>query len=118
MIGGVGVANMMLDSVQDRRSEIGVRLAVGARRRDVILQFFLETATVTGTGGLFGILLGVAACLLLGSLEVPDVIPLPVLQWPVVAVGIAVMVGVGFAAGMIPAWRAARVDPAEIMRVE
>jgi ABC-type antimicrobial peptide transport system permease subunit len=46
------------------------------------------------------------------------VIPLPVLQWPVVAVGLAVMVGVGFAAGVIPAWRAARVDPAEIMRVE
>ena len=118
LIGGVGVMNMMLDSVHDRRSEIGVRLAVGARRRDVIAQFFLETAAVTGTGGLSGILLGVAACLLLGSFEVPDLIPVPVLQWPVVVVGLVVMVRVGLAAGVIPAWRAARVDPSEILRVD
>ena len=59
-----------------------------------------------------------AACLLLGSLEVPDLIPVPILQWPVVVVGLAVMIGVGLAAGVIPAWRAARVDPSEILRVE
>ncbi len=118
VIGGVGVMNMMLDSVQERRSEIGVRLAVGARRRDVVAQFFLETVAMTGIGGLAGVGLGIAGSLALGSLEVPDVVPIPVLQGWAVATAVGVMTGVGVLAGLVPAWRAARVDPSLILRVE
>ena len=118
VIGGVGIMNMMLDSVHERRAEIGVRLAVGARRRDVVLQFFLETLVATGAGGLLGIAFGVAGSLALGALQVPDLIPLPILDGRVVALAFGVLLAVGVAAGVLPAWRAARVDPAEILRAE
>jgi putative ABC transport system permease protein len=118
VIGGIGILNMMLDSVYERRREIGIRLAVGARRRDVVLQFFLETFTVTAIGGLAGVAVGVAGCLALGSLDAPDLIPLPVLTRQVVVTALVVMTGVGVTAGVIPAWRAARVDPALTLRME
>jgi putative ABC transport system permease protein len=118
VIGGVGTLNLMLDSVQERRQEIGVRQAVGARRRDILVQFFLETFTIVSLGGLLGVALGVAGCLLLGSFEVPDLIPVPVVGLDVVAAAIAVMVLVGFGAGVVPAWRATRVDPAVTLREE
>jgi putative ABC transport system permease protein len=118
VIGGIGVLSMMLDSVYERRPEIGIRLAVGARRRDITLQFFLETLTVTGTGGLVGVGLGIGTCLGLGSLDVPDLIPVPILQPAVVVLALGVMSFVGVAAGVIPAWRAARVDPALTLRME
>ena len=108
----------MLDSVYERRQEIGIRLAIGARRRDITLQFFLETLTVTGLGGLVGVGLGVGVCLLLGSLDVPDLIPVPILQLEVVALALGVMSFVGLTAGVIPAWRAARVDPSLTLRME
>jgi putative ABC transport system permease protein len=117
-IGGIGILSMMLDSVYERRQEIGIRLAVGARRRDITLQFFLETLTVTGLGGLVGVGLGVGVCLLLGSLDVPDLIPVPILQLEVVALALGVMSFVGLTAGVIPAWRAARVDPSLTLRME
>jgi putative ABC transport system permease protein len=118
LIGGIGVLNMMLDSVHERRSEIGVRLAVGARRRDVVAQFLLETAVICGVGGLAGAALGVAACLALGALEVPDLIPVPVLDARIVGLALGVLGGVGVAAGVVPAWRASRVDPAVTLRME
>jgi putative ABC transport system permease protein len=117
-IGGIGVLSMMLDSVYERRGEIGVRLAIGARRRDVTIQFFLETLTVTGLGGLIGAALGVGACVLLASLDVPDLIPVPILQLEIVLLAIGVMSFVGVAAGVVPAWRAARIDPAVTLRME
>ena len=64
-IGGIGTLNMMIDTVHERRGEIGVRLAIGARRRDVLLQFFLETLCVVGLGGALGLALGIGACLAL-----------------------------------------------------
>ncbi len=118
VIGGIGILNMMLDSVYERRREIGVRLAVGARRRDVVAQFFLETVTVTALGGLLGLGLGVGGCLALARLDVPELVPLPVLRSQVVALALLVMSGVGIAAGLIPAWRAARTDPALTLRME
>ncbi len=118
VIGAVGVLNMMLDSVYERRQEIGVRLAVGARRRDIIAQFFLETFAITALGGLVGAALGVGTCLVLGGLDAPEMIPVPVLNPRIVVVALSVMGGVGLAAGVIPAWRAARVDPALTLRME
>ncbi len=118
VIGAVGVLNMMLDSVYERRQEIGVRLAVGARRRDIIAQFFLETFAISALGGLVGAALGVGTCLVLGGLDAPEMIPVPVLNPRIVVVALSVMGGVGLAAGVIPAWRAARVDPALTLRME
>jgi putative ABC transport system permease protein len=118
LIGGVGVLNMMLDSVHERRPEIGIRLAVGARRRDILLQFFAETLSVCLLGGVLGAALGVGLCLGLGSLQVPDLIPMPILDGRVVAGALGVLVFVGVSAGVIPAWRAARVDPASTLRME
>lgn len=117
-IGGVGILAMMLDAVQERRQEIGVRLAVGARPRDVLAQFFLETFLMTSLGGVLGLAIGVGASGLLSLLEAPDLIPLPILRAWIVWLAIGTMVVVGVASGVIPAWRASRVDPAETLRSE
>jgi len=117
-IGGIGVMNMMLDSVHERRREIGLRLAVGARRRDVVAQFFAETFCVTASGGLAGAALGILVCVLLRSARLPELAPVPVLGADTVVAALVVMVGVGVLAGVIPAWRAARVDPAGTLRME
>ena len=116
VIGGVGVLNMMLESVYERGQEIGVRLAVGARRRDIVTQFFLETLTLVLLGGFLGVLLGIASCAALSSLQVPDLVPVPVLKLDIVLITMLVMTSVGIAAGVIPAWRAARIDPAVTLR--
>ena len=118
MIGGVGVLNMMIDAVHERRYEIGIRLAVGARQRDVVAQFFIETMTICFLGGLIGCALGVGFTLLLGRLEVPDLIPVPQMSWDIVFTAFVVLVFVGVLAGVIPAWRAAQIDPSETLRME
>jgi putative ABC transport system permease protein len=109
---------MMLDAVHERRQEIGIRLAVGARRRDVLLQFFLETFVVTSLGGAVGVFLGVSSCALLASFEVPDVVPIPILSGSIIGLAIGVMTVVGLVSGLLPAWRATQVDPAETLRME
>lgn len=118
LIGGIGILTMMLDAVQERRQEIGVRLAVGARRRNIVWQFFLETFLITSLGGWLGAGLGVAGALGLGAVQVPDLIPVPILRGWIVGLAIGVMTGVGLAAGLVPAWRAARVDPSVTLRTE
>lgn len=118
VIGGVGILTMMLDSVQERRQEIGVRLAVGARRRDVLGQFFLETFVITSLGGLLGIGLGLAGCAGLASVRAADLIPVPIVRWEIIAVALSVMTVVGFVSGLFPAWRASRVDPSVTLRAE
>jgi len=117
-IGGVGVLNMMLETVVERRQEIGIRMAVGGRRRDVLWMFFMETLAVSFVGGGAGVALGVASCLLLGRLDVPDVVPVPELSAGIVLVAVGVMAAVGALAGLVPAWRATRVDPAVTLRME
>ncbi len=117
-IGGIGVLSMMLDSVQERRREIGVRLAVGARRRDVLLQFFLETFVITAVGGLAGVALGLAGCFALEGAAVPGRIPAPLLTPQIVATAVLTMTFVGVASGTVPAWRASRVDPSVTLRMD
>jgi putative ABC transport system permease protein len=118
LIGGVGILTMMLDSVQERRQEIGVRLAVGARRRDIVGQFLLETFAITGMGGLLGLGLGVGGAYVLAHLQMPDLIPVPILRGWIIWLAVGVMTAVGLAAGVVPAWRAARVDPSVTLRAE
>jgi len=108
----------MLDSVRQRRPEIGVRLAVGATRRAILAEFFLETFAVVSMGGLVGVGLGSALTLAMASIEAGDLFPVPVYSWSAVAISLLVMTVVGVLAGLIPAWRASRIDPAETLRAE
>lgn len=112
LIGGIGVMNIMLVSVTERTREIGVRKAIGARRRDIIVQFLIEAATLTGLGGTLGIIVGSGIALLI-QVFMPTHIPL----WAPV-VGFVVSVGLGLTFGLWPAWKAARLNPIEALRFE
>ena len=117
IIGGIGVMNMMLVSVNERRREIGLRLAVGARRREVVLQFLIETLVITLVGGFAGLSFGLFGCAALGRLR-SDIVPVPVIVPQIAVLALAITTAVGLAAGTGPAWQAARVDPAESLRDE
>lgn len=113
-VGGIVVMNMMLASVTERAREIGVRMAVGARRRDILTQFLIETTTLTVIGGLWGI---IAAAGIVWLLAWATQLPLTLPIWAVAA-AIAVSCAVGIIFGVIPARQAAALDPIEALRSE
>jgi putative ABC transport system permease protein len=114
VVGGVVIMNIMLISVAERTHEIGLRAAVGARRRDILLQFLLEAAILAAAGGLIGIAIGWGI-----SATVAAVSPLPTLVRPMlIAVALGLATAVGVAAGLFPAWKASRLDPIDALRTE
>ncbi|MGZ3461874.1 MAG: ABC transporter permease, partial [Archangium sp.] len=114
VVGGIGIMNIMLVSVTERTREIGVRVAVGARPRDILLQFLIEALTLALLGGLIGTAIGIGVAKLLASQ----------FQWPLlirpdvifVALGFSGLVGVGF--GLYPARKASQLDPIDALRYE
>lgn len=114
MVGGIGVMAIMMVSVTNRTREIGVRKAVGATQREILLQFLVESATLTGIGGMIGIIVGLTLGRLITTFMNIDA-GVPVL---LTVIAVSVSVGIGIVFGMIPARRAARLDPIEALRYE
>ena len=114
VVGGVGIMNIMLVSVTERTREIGLRMAVGARARDILRQFMVEAVTLCLVGGALGILMGHGGSYLVWLL----------LRWPVetsplaIAAAVLVSASVGIVFGFYPAWKASRLDPIEALRYE
>jgi putative ABC transport system permease protein len=115
LVGGIGVMNIMLVSVTERTREIGIRKAIGAKRIDIIFQFLLEAAVLTGLGGLAGLVLGwgIAMVSKLVFTSLPTTVP----AWAAI-LGIVVSVGVGLFFGIWPANKAAKLDPVTALRYE
>ncbi len=114
MVGGIGVMNIMLISVTERTREIGIRKAIGARRNNIVFQFLIEAMTLSGVGGVLGIIFGILFAIIL-----PLVSPLPFGLSPLfVSLGFIVSVSVGLIAGVYPAYKAAMLDPIDSLHYE
>jgi putative ABC transport system permease protein len=113
-VGGVGILSIMLLSVRERRSEIGLRVAVGARRRDVWVQFLIEAIVLGGAGGLLGLVLGISASSVVSAATEWTAVVTP----PAIGLALASALTVGVVFGVYPAFRAASWDPIEALRTE
>jgi putative ABC transport system permease protein len=114
LVGGIGIMNIMLVSVTERTREIGIRLAIGARANDVLLQFLIEAVVMSALGGIVGVIIG-----LTGSGIATIFLDIPFILSPgVIVLAVAFSAGVGVTFGYFPARRAARLDPIEALRHE
>jgi ABC-type antimicrobial peptide transport system permease subunit len=116
VVGGIGIMNIMLVSVTERTREIGVRMAVGAQRWDILRQFVIEAGTISVLGGVFGVLVGYAFSDLLEKITrglVETYTPMEVVCW-----ALAMALTTGVLSGIYPAYKASRLDPVEALRYE
>ena len=120
LVGSIGIMNIMLVSVSERTREIGIRKAIGARKRDILVQFLIEAAMLSFTGGIIGLILGAVFSLLMSNISFGP--PGQSLQAEIsintVILALGVSVGTGLISGTYPAMRAARLDPIECLRHE
>ncbi|MEZ6002699.1 MAG: ABC transporter permease [Planctomycetota bacterium] len=114
LVGGIGIMNVMLATVTERTREIGIRRALGARRRHIIVQFLVETTVLSGAGGLLGVGLGLLIPWIIERTADLETVVSPISA--ILAFGISVFIGMVF--GLYPAWRAAHMDPVEALRHE
>jgi len=117
-LGGIGVMNIMLVSVTERTREIGTRKAMGATKRDILRQFFAESAMLTIASGVLGFGSGVGICLGMQALPLPDFVPHPIISPISIVVSILTLSLITVTAGMYPAQRAADMTPVESLRYE
>ena len=118
VVGSIGIMNIMLVSVTERTREIGIRKAVGAKRRDILLQFLLEAATLSLTGGAIGIAGGWLASKAISTIEAGGITLNAVVSPDIVILAVSVSIGIGLVAGVYPAMRAARLNPIDALRYE
>jgi putative ABC transport system permease protein len=114
VVGGIVIMNIMLVSVMERTREIGVRKAIGAKRRDILTQVLIESATLSTVGAMFGVAAGIAVAMLIAAVS-----PLPAavgVRWIVLGVSLGLIVGI--ASGVYPASRASKLDPVDALRYE
>lgn len=114
LVGGIGVMNIMLVSVVERRREIGIRKALGARKRDIQSLFLIESVTLSLIGGLLGVIVGVGSSYIIARFTGWDFFIL----WQPPVIGFLVSVAIGVLSGFYPAWKASRLDPIESLRTE
>lgn len=114
VVGGIGIMNIMLVSVTERTREIGVRIAVGARRRDILVQFLVESAVISVLGGAIGMVLGIGIGAVISKIQNMPV----VVSWQVIIGAFLFSACIGIAFGMYPANRAAKLNPIDALRYE
>jgi putative ABC transport system permease protein len=115
LVGSIGIMNIMLVSVTERTREIGVRKAVGAKRRDILVQFLLEAAVLSLLGGAVGIIGGWTLSFLISLIDIGGITLTTVISWDIVVLAVAVSVFIGLASGIYPAMRAARLNPIDAL---
>jgi putative ABC transport system permease protein len=117
-LGGIGVMNIMLVSVTERTREIGVRKAMGATRRDILRQFFAESAILTVVSGVLGLTAGVLLCAAMSAIPLPDFVPHPIVSGASIVASVLTLSVITLTAGMYPAQRAAEMTPVDSLRFE
>jgi putative ABC transport system permease protein len=118
IVGGIGIMNIMLVSVSERTREIGIRKAIGAKRRDILVQFLIEAAALSLSGGLIGLLLAVGGSQFMRNVSLGNLTIDAQISAGVVILALAVSIGIGVISGTYPAFRAAKLDPIESLRHE